>query len=544
MGLKRRHIRSFLTYCFFIALERRAVPVLGFVRLFLLSHQSRHREATFVDVSLLLATSSADGESSSSSSRRPSNSKDQTELYSFEPFESSMMYDEGRPRRLHSDHHHYQQQEHQQQRIVQHSRQNDWGVDHHIPPPVVFPDTIDSLTDAAMDAIAGTLYEKTCLDPNIVQNALQGDYTHGRRPVRNVRDAGRLGIEIDGAEYLFSLAGRGKRSAIRRVALQLAEKLSRAPWSGYEDSGVVNDDDSRVASRKHDPAPTKSTARRPVVLYFNHIKQAMAACYELLLLKRQAIEKGDELAYSDVTIMTLNEDSTIPTEMLQSGNQQTTGSTTIKRKALKCNVDPTRGLLLVVQPTDYNDEYQPPGPAVCSISAFQKLAAHASVAEIPIVCLSPRFLAHPSSASYYAWDQSGYQQASAYGGVEPPLGPTPWILRDFSPPVFCWIANAMTLRNARTMASGATASSLHFYDQVTRDDCWYGRLSLFQSVMHKGHAWHLFASKECSRQRRSKSIGAGGASIDYQYLASTKNASGRPTREVMKRLFGEFAQYS
>jgi hypothetical protein len=460
---------------------------------------------------------------------RPERGGADNEWHHFAALESPT-YDERKPRRI-SD-------ASRERSAVGGSEKHDWGVEHHDPPPIVFPFTLEALTDAASDAIAASLYGQQKLDPNVVQNAMVGDTLLGRRPIRRAWDAGRVGVEIDGANYLFSSSSKASSmangSAIRRVALRLAEKLSRAPWAGYETS--ITDDGADVAS----------TSQRPVVLYFNQIKQALAASQELRLLRRQASGRiGDEdsfAMYSNVTIMCLGEGATIPKHLLTEPKVRRLGS---KKTG---NVNPRRGILIVVQPTDYNDEYRPPGPAVGAVCAFQRLAARALVEELPVVCLSPRYLMAQemddvvSSSNGGSWEQSGYQQSATYGGLEPPRGPMPWILRDFSPPVFCWVGNALAISSSYTTTSGLDGSPI-FLDTSGRE-CYYDRLSLMQSVMNPGHAWHLFASKKngaglADRRSRARYVGED----TYQYLVSTKSASGRPTREVMRRLFGEFAPY-
>jgi hypothetical protein len=207
------------------------------------------------------------------------------------------------------------------------------------------------------------------------------------------------------------------------------------------------------------------------------------------------------------------------------------------------DIDPTKGLVLIVQPTDYNAEYSPPGPSVGTVEALQKLCASAAIEHVPTVVLSPRFLANEIPYSGGSWDQSGFQQSAIYGGIEPPRGPTPWVMRDFSPPVFSWVGCALPL--------GRTSK----FRDTMGEPSYYSGVSLLQSVMHKGHSWHLFVTKEQlgsdkqqhEEQRTAASSTAANSSSKttkkYQYLASTKSASGRPTRNVLRRIFGEFATY-
>jgi hypothetical protein len=434
---------------------------------------------------------------------------------------------------------------------------NDWGIEHKPAPQPIFPATVDSCTDAAWEAIAATLYNKQRMDPNLVQNILKGDTVHGRRPVRGRKDAGRIGIEIDGASCLFRQGetardssntnnnNRINASAIRRVSLILAGKLSQSPWKGYEKPVTSNS------------TSTTSSEGRQVAVYFNTIKQALAASHELQLLKRierhgqteaqynRGIDSSSSTTtsyYDNVRVLCLGQNEGIPKDMRE---QRVVGN---KKKPMAASlatgeIDPQKGLVLIVQPTDYNAEYRPPGPSVGTVEALQKLVASAAIEHVPTVVLSPRFLANEIPYSGGSWDQSGFQQSAIYGGIEPPRGPTPWVMRDFSPPVFSWVGCALPL--------GRTSK----FRDAMGEPCYYSGVSLVQSVMYQAHSWHLFATKEQSgsdkqqEQRTTasstaaKSSSSGRTSNRYQYLASTKSASGRPTRDVLRRIFGEFAPY-
>jgi hypothetical protein len=461
--------------------------------------------------------------------------------------------DERRPRRLESSPAIQQRREQLQSQTLY--PWNDWGIEHIEEKALqpVFPATVDACTDAAWDAIAATLYNKQRMDPNVVQNILKGDTVHGRRPVRGRKDAGRIGIEIDGASCMFR-QGEIPRintnnskasldaSAIRRVSLILAGKLSQGPWKGYEKADTS------------DSTSTTASKGRQVAVYFNTIKQALAASHELQLLKR--IERHGQTEaqhnrgkkssssttsyYDNIQVLCLGQNEGIPKSM-----REKRGSG-IKKKTMAASlttgdVDPTKGLLLVVQPTDYNAEYRPPGPSVGTVEALQKLVTSAAIEHVATVVLSPRFLANEIPYSGGSWDQSGFQQSATYGGIEPPRGPTPWLMRDFSPPVFSWVGSALPL--------GRTSK----FRDALGDPCYYSGVSLLQSVMHQGHSWHLFVTKEQlgtdkqhEEQRTTASSAAAKPSSKtkgYQYLANTKSASGRPTRNVLRRIFGDFAPY-
>lgn len=357
----------------------------------------------------------------------------------------------------------------------------DWNIRQKSPPFPNFPSTADAVATAASEAVIGTLYQKQKLDPNMVRNVLTTTWQE-RRPVRSPWDVGRIGVEIDHAQHLFDSVS--EEQALRRIALLMAGKLSCQPWERYE-------------TKKDSIAQY-----RPVVVYFNTIKQALMASHDLQLLRKESVG-----CYNNVTIMCLcGEEKLIPASMTEKKTKN------LANKLSEGIVDPTKGLLLVVQPTDYNNEYRPPGPILGSVEALQQLLARAAIHELATVLVSPRFLAHTGTPYTGTWDQSGYQQSATFGGIEPPRGPTPWVLRDFTPPVFCWVGQALALprfiENRGKRCVG---------------------VSLVQSVMQEGHSWDVFLG-----QRQ------GDRNVEYEYLTSTHSAGGRPTRNLLRRLLGEF----
>ena len=393
----------------------------------------------------------------------------------------------------------------------------DWGIEKLAAPKPTFPDTIDAVANAAYDAITGALYDAQRLDPNLASNAMAQNTIYDYRPVRSPQDAGRIGIEIDGANFLrtsedeFLYTSRRSSSSnsrdvngngIRRVVLQLAQKLSQSPWKPYEDH----------------QSDVNST--RPVVIYFNTVKQALVASRQIQLLKQAELEKSgsNELkrtSFDEITILCLGQDDDLPENMKNDGKRK-------RKRKEPTGIDPTKGLVIVVQPTDFNEEYRPPGPAIGVLDAFQKLVVRASMQELPVIMVSPRFLVKHSlfaAGSGRGWDQSGGStQSATYGGMEPPNGPTPWILRDFNPPVYCWIGNALTF--------GARE---RYQLKQHKTDTEYCRVALTQSAMDEGHSWHHFVLKRTT-----------GTSFSYEYLASTKSSSGRPTRDIMKHILSDF----
>jgi hypothetical protein len=382
-------------------------------------------------------------------------------------------YDEGMPRRAYS--------EPELPNLL--ATENSWGIHHsRSQTTLAFPSRVSSLVNDLINAIVGTLNGKQKLDPNFVLNAVIGNNTVGRRPVRRFVDAGRMGIELDGLVSLFD-GQLSEPNALRKVALRLAAEISTA-------QGIS------------------------VAIYFNTIRQTLAASQELQFLRR--IEKhtknnlNKDSVYNNITVLTLGADD-LPLSMLQERLP--------RQQVSQGVVDSNRGLVLVIQPTDYNAEYRPPGPSIGSVAALQKLAGRASLNGIPVILLSPRFMTLRSPND--GWDQSGYQQSSAYGGFEPPRGPTPWIMRDFSPPIYSWSGKTMTVPVSEIFRD--EAGSMYQYSHI----------ALMQSVMIEGHSWHVFAKRRRAASSRQKD--------DYVYLASTQASAGRPTQEVLQRIYHEFA---
>ena len=372
-----------------------------------------------------------------------------------------------------------------------------WGLERDR--EVEFPATLADVVEKSFSAIAGTLYQTHAPDPNVASNAMSRSI-FTQRPVRKSRDAGRIGLEIDGVEHLFPYPYQVSSSAaIRRFALLLAAKLSRKEsWTSFE---------------KCEDAMCNTLDHRPIVVCFNTIKQALAASSELQQLRqvyfREQSKQFGTSPYDNVRIQCIHDE--IPKELHLNPSQRRRNN-----GLLDGFVNATKGLILVVQPTDYNEECQSPGPAIDSLGNFQKLAARATIEETAIVAVSPRFLSNENA--YGGWDQSGYQMSATYGGIEPPQGPTPWIMRDFTPPAFCWIANALPLAR-----SGPRCTD-------ERDGQYFlSRVALTQSVMDPGHLWNVFVAKECSR-------GNSRSTADYVFLASTRSATGRPPRAVLQRI--------
>jgi hypothetical protein len=420
--------------------------------------------------------------------RAASHSGDERDMSrSIAPLNMSPIEDERRPRRLMSS-------------IVDRpDYRNEWGVSRDKPQD--FPDTAQAVVEQAFLAIAGTIYKTHRLDPRIASNAVSRSiFDH--RPTRKERDAGRMGIEIDGAQHLFPNNKLSSERATRRLSLMLAAKLSvNSSWKDYED-------DNEVARNSKAP---KAPSHRPVVVYFTTINEALMASQELKLLRLdESKTKTKKTAYNKVKIQCLGDD--IPKSMCLDPSERRR-----YRGLSDGHVNATQGIIIISTPTDYNSEYIPPGPVIGTVAAFQRLVAQASIQELPTIAVSPRFLSNDTP--FYGLDQSGYQQSSAYGGIEPPKGPTPWVMRDFTPPLFCWVGNALSLSVPRHRG-------IEHADEVS---CCLSRVALTQSIMDDDHAWHLFSATECHH-------GSVRLPTSYGYLASTRSANGRPTKDLIKKI--------
>jgi len=265
------------------------------------------------------------------------------------------------------------------------------------------PITPVQVVNDAFDAIAGTLYNKQKLDPSIVNNA-RSNSLFEHRPTRGSSDEGRIGIEIDGAEFLFSQRMSPDR-AQRLFSLILAAKVTHdISWNAYENENYSAD------------------SFRTVTLSFNTIKEALLARRDMQILQSNCRTETERDAFNHIIIQSLSDD--FPSNLCKPKSAR-------KKQLRNLSVDARKGLLIVVQPTDFNQDYDPARPSLHSLNDFQKTITCATLAQVPIVVLSPRFLSYgeteaPNNEIY----QSGFQRASYYGGIEPPRGPSPFILRD------------------------------------------------------------------------------------------------------------------
>eukprot|EP00978_Attheya_sp_CCMP212_P012397 scaffold30866_cov44-Attheya_sp.AAC.1 len=413
--------------------------------------------------------------------------------------------------------------------------------------------SMEFVASEACRAIANSLFGKQRLDPNVVSNAMRNsvlDY----RPVRQPADGGRLGIEIDGARLLLrsealqnSNAILWEDRALRRLSLMMAAQLSHRPWAGIEeedDSLRTNHDNMAneeliMSMYQDETAETTTTTTRPVVLFFKSVPQALLARQELKLLKleeelvmnryygQQQQQQRRPSMYDRVELLCLGRDS-LPTHMRSPEKKTTNGRREYGklRRLEQGLVDPSKGIVLI-----------------------------ASIKELPVVVISPR-LSDPVTDGGSVMNTNFHGPSATYGGTEPPRGLNPWLLRDFTPPIYAWVGNALDLTQTpsawrRTPLvvpqddatydddnddndddDESSSSSLHHSQHSpprSRDG--YTRVALTQSVMEEGHSWHMFAVQ--AEHRRAKVT----RDPCYHYMASTKTSSGRPSRHVISSIF-------
>lgn len=434
------------------------------------------------------------------------------------------------------------------------------------------PSTLNSVAQDCFHAVSSTLYCRNFLDPNIASNAMAVS-VNDKRPVGFAywpegRDVGRLGVEIDHARYLLSdfndrssiSSSHNSRTnnkrhqyadiegrALRRVVLLLASKLSQKPWDGLEKKYREDTDiDDNAEGKEKDMELENEKQTRPIAVFFNTLSQALLASRELQLLQQVARRQNQDVSnYKNIRILCLGQD-TIPEDMIRPKNDGDNGKPRRRwgssRELSSGKVDPKKGLVLVVQPTDYNYELNPPSPSIGTVQELQKILSRASVNQIPSIVVSPRLT--EQFEGQMGIEQSGYQQSSTYGGVEPPKGPTPWLLRDFIPPVYSWVGCALEL-SSRRPSLVAVMESIGNKEGFDDNDLgnnnftysYYSRLAMTQTVMESGHPWHLYAVE---KNVEISSDSTEEKDTFYEYIASTNPHSGRPSTTLLEDILSEF----
>jgi len=222
------------------------------------------------------------------------------------------------------------------------------------------------------------------------------------------------------------------------------------------------------------------------------------------------------------------------------------------------------------------------------------------VARIPTILISPRLDEQRQLQSRWngsgngRGDQSGYQRSSTYGGVEPPIGPTPWLLRDFIPPVYSWVGSGDNSGDngdedgggggrGKTVVLEGKGGVISYQHQFTNSDrtssrldnigpfgssnyantsadnnnkelfphYYYSRIAMSQTVMESGHPWRLFVvggalegdhddykydyDRDHHNHGERRSDGDDNE-LPIRYVGSTNNAAGRPTRDIVHEI--------
>lgn len=497
---------------------------------------------------------------------------------------------------------------------------NEWGTYYSTgdgngshPKQPIFPCTFASVSKAACDAITSSLYQQSRPDPNIVSNAMSQSVFH-YRPVRNAKkDAGRIGVEIDGARFLVngSASARngvnGKKDyeqpALARLALLIASNLSERPWKNLEDEANADRLGSEMhrlgnnTKSSHDPFHEfENSNTRPIVVYFSSLGLTLRASRELQYLKDQyeAHIRPDSnksrnhhlhkqlfhssmcssSPFDNIRICCLGQDD-IPVDMLKYEKNPSKSKKSRGNNMEDGYVDPTKGILLIVQPSstygtssfspeahDTKQQISTPPP----IESLQKIITQATLYQIPTVLLSPRLDSsksstqhnnHYSSLSSYSSSMptyrgrshlvtanrrgglasSAYQHSETYGGSEPPR-PSPWLLRDYCPPVFVWVTTSCYIKTSNDNENNKHLATMGRNSFTTRIE----KIGLLHSVMDVGHSWHLFTWNRSSNASDTK---YGKYEIErkpidnieeFKYMASTKPSSGRPSIGIIETI--------
>ena len=459
----------------------------------------------------------------------------------------------------------YKQKKQHQDSVRKRRRKNlgHWGVEltsHNRDLPV-FPFTFDAVADDAFDAIRGTLLGLQRPDPNTVSNAMhrsvldyrptQPRYASSRsfdddhsfecddRKVE-VKNIARMGIEIDGAAYLFSsddvkLQNRStdEGAALRILSLKIAGRLA----------GLQGN---------------KLSTPQSIAVYYSSLEQTLLASNDLRRLK-QTSDSAFSSLLDKIQILCIGQHSLPENIQRQKGKDE----------------EALTNIVLIVKPTDYTGKGLYPTIYKDIINKLQSLLFQAVASSVPAVVISPRLSELPPLQQYSTnynyktgpsgFEQSGFQQSATYGGNEPAVGPTAWLLRDLIPPVYVWVGCSLDLLN-RVNIPGKNRMSRPSIDSLVASYCnqqgldrnsidefidnhdnieytFYSRVALMQSTMNVGHMYHLFAVKETAEMPlhsgRNKIHNVAWNS-SHIFMGSMKSSLGRPTIRVMNDVFEEW----
>jgi len=372
-----------------------------------------------------------------------------------------------------------------------------------------FPNTISQVAREAHDAITHALYQRCKMDPKIAFNAMNrlGPATYPPRIYKH--NVSRLGIEIDHPHCLTTTEQCTARQALQKLSLHLAVHLSQSPWrvetQVYKEANTEHTEEfipnrqspkNRGRPRKNETSisvkPIISDlpqSTRPVALYFNTMEETLEATLEARKLRPLFGKHLD-----NISICCLGQEG-IPKEIVnRQGSLENEASSFKRRRAMRQgSINPSRGMIVVVQPSEQNKVRveTPKASLASSLESLQVLSSQASMLEIPVVVISPRLRGSSTVGGVVSYSPA------PYGNLDPPR-PSPWLVADFMPPVYVWIGQA--LGNPR--------------------------VAMTHSVMHDRHLWHIYT--QCDSQD------------PLNYLASTASESGRPNRHVLRMLLTEW----
>ena len=251
-----------------------------------------------------------------------------------------------------------------------------------------FPSTVDEVTDAVVATIASVLQQPTTqqgtrsntripatltissTDPNVLQNTVYNDNVmKSRRPVRHPHhDMGRIGIELDWSVPPSSTttvtgtddsSSQQDQSTVRYASLILAGKLSTYSFS----NNLV------TLSKQENGKTPQSQTLRPIAIYYNTVQQALVASRQLLQLKRLEMFRLQQQhqypsllsMYDTIHIRSLCQDNDVPDALTNKIDRHDNKS--MSRRLATGQIDPmtnSTGIILIVQPTNYNDEFHSP----------------------------------------------------------------------------------------------------------------------------------------------------------------------------------------
>jgi hypothetical protein len=444
---------------------------------------------------------------------------------------------------------------------------SEWNVTNQCTPQRPLPLTMEDLASEACAAIVSTLtarpFSLQTANASVAASSRPRDHsvaTHTLKQQQRLqqqqqsvpdtwsvsRDASRMGIELEGVEWLASHQGVSRQGALRQVSLRMAQQLAQAKtWQSHGTDTTVS------IQQPH----------RPIALYFNSVQQALLASQELQFAKRYLQDSQQDSSHlTHITILCSSQGDDIPDTMKRPHGQFSHRQRMKIMERGACDV--SRGLILVVQPTDYYDAAQPPGPAIGAIESLQRLVAHAALQGLATVVVSPRFLAS------HSWDSSmdpvpftTTTTTTFYnnGGAELAQGSLPWVVRDFMPPIYSYCLmkpSPSLLFSLQHQQEQKQQQQRQYHSQRQRrpwlHHSWlapHTRLVVQQSVLDdctgtmgvdslgtRCRAWNVYALHPESTDSSSWTT------VVSNYVGSTCSAAGRPTRDIIHLMLMEYYQ--